>query len=226
MKPKQENDSQFELDEYDSDEESKSKNISLGDDSGLTADTLSLLEKLKGGPVVSAEPEPEDEVRIFYCSRTHSQLTQFAHELRRVKLPASIPIEEDFGPGEAPRKPEDDLEEGMKHISLGSRKALCINHKVQALSNPTAINERCLDLQRPGTSSEQKCSFLPNKDNEALVNDFRDHTLAKIRDIEDIGKIGKKVGICPYYASRPVIKHSEVSYYYYYYFPYLAIIVL
>lgn len=41
--------------------------------------------------------------------------------------------------------------------------------------------------------------------------DFRDHALATVKDIEDIGSVGKKVGICPYYASRSVIKHSEVS---------------
>ena len=52
---------------------------------------------------------------------------------------------------------------------------------------------------------------MPNKENEALVNEFRDHALAKIRDIEDLGALGKRIGICPYYASRPATKHCEVS---------------
>ena len=43
-----------------------------------------------------------------------------------------------------------------------------------------------------------------------MLNDFRDHALAKIRDIEDLGVLGKKMGICPYYASRPTIQYSEV----------------
>ena len=62
-----------------------------------------------------------------------------------------------------------------------------------------------------GISKEHKCCFLPTKDNEPLVNDFRDHALAQIRDIEDLGKLGKKLGVCPYYASRATIKPSEVS---------------
>ncbi len=122
----------------------------------------------------------------------------------------------------------------MKHLSLGSRKNLCINAKVSALSSNTAINERCLDLQQPGehyirlvfssrihgasddrhhrlgTPAAKKCPYLPIKDNEAQVHSFRDHALARIRDIEELGNLGKKLAICPYYASRSAIKPSEV----------------
>ena len=158
--------------------------------------------------VKTEDDDSDNGVKIFYCSRTHSQLTQFAQELRRVRLPPSVPPEEDQDDGETET---DQLEEGLKHIVLGSRKTLCINPKVQALGNPVAINERCLDLQKPRVAEEQRCPYLPSKDNEALSTDFRDHSLAKVRDIEDIGKIGQKIGICPYYASRSVVKHSEVS---------------
>ena len=100
--------------------------------------------------------------------------------------------------------------EQIKHLSLGSRKNLCINKDVKKFGDPTAINERCLDLQTK-TSAEKKCPFLPTKENETLVHQFRDHTLAKIRDIEDLEDLGKKIGICPYYASRATIKPSEVG---------------
>lgn len=154
------------------------------------------------------EDEEDGTVKIFYCSRTHSQLSQFAGELRRVTFPSSIPLDTDKGD-------EDDglskLEEAVKHLSLGSRKNLCINPKVRALENSTAINERCLDLQQSGVAADKKCSFLPSKDDDALLLQFRDHALATVKDIEDIGKVGKEIGICPYYASRSVIKHSEVS---------------
>jgi chromosome transmission fidelity protein 1 len=43
------------------------------------------------------------------------------------------------------------------------------------------------------------------------VLDFQHHALAKIRDIEDLGVLGKKLGVCPYYATRPAVKPSEVS---------------
>lgn len=133
-------------------------------------------------------------------------MAQFVQELRRVNLPeVSWAAEKDVS---QKGNPEDSVV--IKHLPLGSRKNLCINPKVSRLGSAPAINERCLELQKPDTSKDHKCPFIPNKENETLVNDFRDHTLAKIRDIEDLGKLGKNIGICPYYASRATIKPSEV----------------
>ena len=152
--------------------------------------------------VENEELTPTDELKIFFCSRTHSQLTQFVQEVRRIKLPASS-WEKDTDDSEAISV--------VRHVPLGSRKNLCINPKVSKLGSITAINEKCLDLQQSGTPKDDKCPFLPNKDNETLVNEFRDYTFAKVRDIEDSGSLGKKIGICPYYASRAAIKPSQVN---------------
>ena len=152
------------------------------------------------------EIEAEDSTKIFYCSRTHSQLTQFANEVRRIKIP--MPRSEH---GLTSDDGEHDLADEIKHLALGSRKNLCINKHVNRLGNPTAINERCLDLQQTKTPKDKKCMFLPKKENQTLVHQFRDLTLAKIRDIEDLGELGRKISICPYYASRATIKPSEVS---------------
>ncbi|CAI6335065.1 unnamed protein product [Periconia digitata] len=197
----------FVLDDYDSDADSKSRKASEFDDSGLSADTQRLMEELGMSLKRNGDREEDmpHETTIFFCSRTHSQLTQFSNELRRVKMPPAISPEPSKNTSEL-----DVLVEDVKHLTLGSRKNLCINPKVRRLGNATAINERCLELQQPGSSPDCKCSFMPNNENRALVNDFRDHTLAKIRDIEDLGVLGGKIGICPYYASRPTIKDCEV----------------
>jgi chromosome transmission fidelity protein 1 len=118
-----------------------------------------------------------------------------------VKLPPAIP---DEVPGKDPGN------EALKHLTLGSRKNLCINPKVNKLGSVAAINERCAELQKSGTAQEHKCGFLPNKENQPLVNDFRDHALASVRDIEDMGTLGKEIGICPYYASRAAIRPAEI----------------
>lgn len=199
--------SQFILDEYDSETDEKKKPSDSGGVDGLSASTLALLEQFKGKLSTQGQDEEDDNtVKIFYCSRTHSQLSQFAGELRRVAFPSSIPSAPDSEDQDDPSK----LEERIKHLSLGSRKNLCINSKVHALENSTAINERCLELQQSGVAADKKCTYLPSKDDEALKLQFRDHALATVKDIEDIGKVGKQIGICPYYASREVIKHSEV----------------
>ena len=153
--------------------------------------------------------QAEEELKIFYCSRTHSQLTQFANEARRVRLPSVLIAqtggEQQHNSSKSPPNVE------IKYLSLGSRKNLCINTPVSRLGSATAINEKCLELQQPGKPQEHKCNFLPNRENQSLVNDFRDHALARIRDIEDLPVLGKRLGICPYYASRAAIRPSEVS---------------
>ncbi|KAF2005797.1 DNA repair helicase [Amniculicola lignicola CBS 123094] len=197
----------FVLNDYESDDDAAHRaRPSTFNDAGLSSETLALMEQF--GYNVGAQKEAEgdaiDEVKIFFCSRTHSQLTQFSSELNRVKMPPALTDDiqsGDVSPGS--------LVEDVKHITLGSRKNLCINPKVNKLGNATAINERCLELQQTSTS-DCKCPFVPTKDTESLVHEFRDYALAKIRDIEDLGSLGKKLGICPYYASRPATKHCEI----------------
>lgn len=203
----EEDEARFTLDDYDSDGDVTDQKLPKFDDSGLSHDTQRLMQEL-GMSVKRSEEDEQDrpmETTVFFCSRTHSQLTQFSNELRRVKMPPAISSDPSLEGSDL-----DSAVEDVKHLTLGSRKNLCINPEVRRLGNATAINERCLELQQPKTSPDCKCSFLPNKENQALVNDFRDHTLAKIRDIEDLGRLGKRLNICPYYASRPTIKDCEV----------------
>ena len=201
---------EFELTEYTSDNEQK-PNVAVHHDpcsTGLSLESQKLMEEL-GLVFQSSKDEdllPMDEIKIFFCSRTHSQLTQFVQELRRVKLPEPTwlikndDVDTDKQLGSV----------SIKHLPLGSRKQLCINSEVSRLGTVQAINERCLDLQQPDTPKGQKCVFLPSKEKETLVNDFRDYTLAKVRDIEDLGRSGERIGTCPYYASRAAIKPSEI----------------
>jgi chromosome transmission fidelity protein 1 len=58
--------------------------------------------------------------KVFYCSRTHTQLGQFLHELTRV-----------YG-------------REITAVALASRKQLCVN---ASISGSHRINEACLDLQ-------------------------------------------------------------------------------
>jgi len=202
----------FLLDDYESDGGNElEKQDSFGTHGGFSATTQELMKKLQMVPGAPQhdEEETEDELKIFYCSRTHSQLSQFINELRRVRISPST-MADVPKPSEQSSAPEVAREGDLKHLTLGSRRNLCINPKVASLRSATAINEKCLELQRPGPQAERKCPYLPNKENEPLVNDFRDRVLASIRDIEDLPDLGKRLGICPYYASRPAIKPSEV----------------
>ncbi|GAM85593.1 hypothetical protein ANO11243_036000 [Dothideomycetidae sp. 11243] len=199
-------DAAFLLDDYDSDTGRDTGTSKRQRDDGLSEETQRLLRSigLGGKDEGDEDNETEDELKIFICSRTHSQLSQLVGELRRIKLPSSFPSQlSDDAHGQY-------LVEAVKQLSLGSRKNLCINEKVNRLGNVTRINERCLELQESKTPQEHRCVFMPGRDNQAATLDFKHYALAKVRDIEDLAELGKKIRICPYYASRPAIRPSEL----------------
>ncbi|KAH6614677.1 helicase C-terminal domain-containing protein, partial [Chaetomium sp. MPI-SDFR-AT-0129] len=180
------------------------------DGDGLSRETRELMRRvgLGGGghkeeEEVGGEGEVEDEIKIYYTSRTHSQLTQFISELRRPAFPPSIPSEMVSNKNE-----ETPTTETVKQIPLSSRQKLCINPSVARLGSLSAINDRCTELQQSQT--KDKCSFMPNAENLKQTHEFRDTALATIPDIEDLHRIGKELQVCPYYASRTVIPGAEV----------------
>ncbi|KAI0547790.1 helicase C-terminal domain-containing protein [Xylaria curta] len=142
-----------------------------------------------------------DQVKIYYTSRTHSQLTQFISELRRPTFPPSVP-------DEFLKSHEDHETEAVKHVPLSSRQRLCINPSVARLGSLSAINDRCSELQQ--SKSKDKCQFIPNANNLGQTHQFRDNVLATLPDIEDLHSLGKTFQVCPYYASRTAIPGAEV----------------
>uniref|UniRef100_H2Z3N7 Helicase ATP-binding domain-containing protein n=1 Tax=Ciona savignyi TaxID=51511 RepID=H2Z3N7_CIOSA len=119
--------------------------------------------------------------QIFFCSRTHSQLSQFVKELQ--KSP--------FGKQTDP----DGFQVTM--VGLGSRSNLCINDEVRKLKS---MNERCLEMQKnskPEASSE---------DGNHLTNTIVDSIL----DIEEVVKKGRSLEACPYYASRHAVPLTQL----------------
>ncbi|KAK4244371.1 ATP-dependent RNA helicase chl1 [Corynascus novoguineensis] len=175
---------------------------------GLSRETRALMEKVGlGGTKRSdeAEGELEEEVKIYYTSRTHSQLTQFISELRRPAFPPSIPEGAMASGGNGTEKP---ATETVKQLPLSSRQKLCINPSVARLGSLSAINDRCAELQQ--STSKEKCPFMPNTENLKQTHEFRDAALATIPDIEDLHRVGKDLQVCPYYASRTAIPGAEV----------------
>jgi chromosome transmission fidelity protein 1 len=128
----------------------------------------------------------ECPINIYFTSRTHSQLNQFAHQLSLPQFDSSF----------------QDLSERTKYLPMGSRKQLCINQKVKKTSD-AAINDACIDLQK-----NQGCEFL-SKD-ATIVKRFVDLSLSKIHDIEDLTQLGTNLKICPYYSVREGLELTEI----------------
>ncbi|KAF8895275.1 helicase C-terminal domain-containing protein [Infundibulicybe gibba] len=149
--------------------------------------------------------------KIYYASRTHSQLAQVLPELERLKLvPAST----------APSRPEagarkrtmgEAFESEVKYytsrtVSLGSRKQLCINKTLRARKGD--LDEACRELL--GEKGEKRCQYLPPADEETKMLDFRDQILASPKDIEDLAAAGRLAHVCPYFGSRRAIPQAEL----------------
>ncbi|XP_021244988.1 ATP-dependent DNA helicase DDX11 isoform X1 [Numida meleagris] len=170
------NEEELILAEYESDEEKKVA-------SGLEEDDDDL--------------EEEHVTKIYYCSRTHSQLSQFVHEVQ--KSP--------FG-------------KDTRLVSLGSRQNLCVNEEVRRLGALQLINDRCTEMQK--NKHEKKndaevegkkrrvsrtvCPFYSYEQMQFL----RDEVLVEVKDIEQLVTLGRDTKACPYYGSRYAIPAAQL----------------
>uniref|UniRef100_A0A4W6DAM5 DEAD/H (Asp-Glu-Ala-Asp/His) box helicase 11 n=1 Tax=Lates calcarifer TaxID=8187 RepID=A0A4W6DAM5_LATCA len=161
--------------EYESDDESKSKND----------EDEELIE--------------EHVTKIYYCSRTHSQLAQFVHEVQKSPFSKDISL-----------------------VTLGSRQNLCINEEVRRLGSIQRINDRCMEMQKNKHGEKKqhheegvKRKRGPAKSvcpyNKALaLQQMRDEVLGTVHDIEQLLKLGRETHSCPYYATRLAIPPAQL----------------
>lgn len=122
----------------------------------------------------------EEKMQIFYCSRTHSQLSQFIKEINKTVF------------------------KDVKAICIGSRKSTCINQNVLKLTSLNRINDACLDLQKSKEKCKYYTEFAENK------NDFIHRIHDSVKDIEELAELGRQGHQCSYYGSREAIKSSQV----------------
>jgi hypothetical protein len=128
--------------------------------------------------------------QIFYCSRTHSQISQFIAEIRRTRYSS------------------------VRCISLASRAHMCINPAVNSSKSDLAISEQCLELQRKSALPEegdlgesrkrQRSSSHPTScpfRSSSRESRFVEHSFGKIRDIEELADLGTQIKACPYYGN-------------------------
>ncbi|PNF28755.1 ATP-dependent DNA helicase DDX11 [Cryptotermes secundus] len=172
------------------------------------ADIL-LEECLESDTTEDSDPEPEEQedeeskeygdIKIYFCSRTHSQLAQFV--------------------GEVQRSP---YAENIRLVSLASRQNYCINKAVQKLKSLSLINEQCTDMQRKkkgrttAVDSSGKavkksrgssgCPYLQQK----AVERLQEEALLEVQDVEQLVTIGRKLSACPYYGSRAAVRDAQV----------------
>mmetsp|Transcript_45301 Transcript_45301/g.175962 ORF Transcript_45301/g.175962 Transcript_45301/m.175962 type:complete len:507 (-) Transcript_45301:1412-2932(-) len=189
-----------------------------------TAFIISRLSDLRAEHLANIEPGSSDEdedlrkqmPRIIFCSRTHSQLLQFANELKLV-----------VG-AEANRRSGDSKEPGdwssnftLAVVPFGSRRHTCINPDVRRIQSVAGMNDRCLDLlktrnskkavqSRSGsngsstTRSSGGCVYFA----EDAIKHVRDEILTHVHDIEEVVSDARRSEACPYFVTRSAIQRT------------------
>ncbi|KAJ7264002.1 DNA repair helicase [Mycena haematopus] len=188
----------------------------VDDDDNISPAVRALMARMeKGTPKNSFFEKDEDPTctKIYYASRTHSQLAQILPELRRLKLsPVTTPTNRSSSV-DVPKKraAPDDLEDEMpvvwsRTVSLGSRRQLCINEVVRSKSRD--LDEGCRELIEE--KGDKRCPYLPPLGEDIRMLDFRDQILASPKDIEDLASVGRLAHVCPYFGSRRAIPQAEL----------------
>ncbi|XP_006462645.1 histidine phosphotransfer protein [Agaricus bisporus var. bisporus H97] len=148
--------------------------------------------------------------KIYYASRTHSQLSQVLPELRKIKLSQAVSVI-DLHPSSVPQKRGADVLHDVdstttRVVALGSRKQLCINDELR--SKARDLDEACRELL--SEKGDQRCPYLPPPGEDIKIIDFRDQILAAPKDIEDLAEVGRMADTCPYFGSRHAIPQAEL----------------
>ncbi|ORY92941.1 helicase C-terminal domain-domain-containing protein [Leucosporidium creatinivorum] len=203
---------EFAPDPYFENEEDKKKVEENGVDNFSPA-VREMMKKMNGGGASNSKEEEEPDVsKIYFASRTHSQLSQFVSELRKTSFSRSNPTADPSLPSPSPPPtPSSSLDRPVRVIPLGSRQNLCINDDVRKKSGGSneAMGDLCLELQKGGKEGK-RCQFLPPIGEGAKLNEFRDKALATVHDIEDIEDLGRRTATCPYYGSRKAVRAAEI----------------
>ncbi|GMF19040.1 unnamed protein product [Phytophthora lilii] len=126
--------------------------------------------------------------RIYFCSRTHSQLAQVVDELKN--CPVSYLD-----------SPEDSntYTKQLQTCVLGSKRNMCVNRKVNR--DPSQVDEKCrLALE------SSSCSYFRKR---KKTNDLRRH-VPPVWDIEDLVKMAQKHRECAYFHAREALDHANI----------------
>lgn len=151
--------------------------------------TANELEELAKSMLLEIEKEKKIEKdykelkhcnKIYYCSRTHSQLSQLIDEINKTEYKGKCRI-----------------------ITLGSRQKLCINKELMKKTSPNDLNEKCKELKE---DKNKKCPYY----NVERCKEFSDIILNETKDIEDLKDLGEEMSCCPYYSVRYSIPLAEI----------------
>ena len=143
---------------------------------------------------------PPIENQIFFCTRTHSQISQIINE-EKILYDYYNKNGSKFNHKKFP----------FSFTFIGSRKQLCINKKINTnLNTLNKINTLCKEINE---KKETRCiykNFMYEDTIENKQSFICEEMKTEIKDIEDLLKFGEEFKMCPYYISHISINTSQI----------------
>ncbi|XP_014677443.1 PREDICTED: Fanconi anemia group J protein-like [Priapulus caudatus] len=126
---------------------------------------------------------PKRVAKIFFGTRTHKQVAQIVRELGRTA----------YG-------------RRARMCILASREFACVHPRVSKQPNK---NDACSDLRDPKTVGS--CGYFHNAHRLKTQSQLQCHTGFDAQwDIEDLVRLGKKIKVCAYYATRGLKDEADI----------------
>lgn len=151
-------------------------------------------------------------IRVIFATRTHTQLSQFVYELRRTSFVSDARMKI------AEKGVDETMEVPLSAVMFGSRRQTCVNDEVREVGSGVAISERCRELTEGsggmgvevgGKRKRSKNKCIYKNSNEGGV--LRDRAIVDVLNIEELSAFGKKIGACPYFATRDALATGDVD---------------
>ncbi|TYZ61577.1 hypothetical protein PybrP1_000774 [[Pythium] brassicae (nom. inval.)] len=142
-------------------------------------------EPSEDGKLKSARVAPPT---IFFCSRTHSQLSQVVDELK------NCPVSYLAGPDAT-----NPLARELRMCVLGSKPQFCVNSKVNR--DPSQVDDKCRSLMDAGG-----CTFANKR---RKTNDLK-RVAPPVWDIEDIVALAKRHRECGFFHARDALQDANI----------------
>ena len=125
--------------------------------------------------------ESESLARIIYCSRTHSQISQVANELKHTAYQPKMCL-------------------------IGSRDQLCVNPNFKDLKG-MSLTASCKKARETRRGKSGCCEYYKNVQDSLTPNAF---PWTQAQDIEDLHRIGKSHKVCPYFLQKNRVEFADL----------------
>jgi len=143
--------------------------------------------------------------KLIYCTRTVPEMEKCLAELKRL-----MAYVKEHRPEKAP----------FLALCLSSRKNMCVHQRVQTTADRENVDVECRKMtaswvraKAEADHSIETCGFFESWDAAGTDAAMPDG----VYDVEDLRRLGRRTGWCPYFVARHAITHANVVVYNYQY---------